>query len=79
MRVDLRGGTHKITIVETILRARMELDVLAHSHSVPREHLQRINKQKEIELYYELLSSGTQLARYCTLLAAFNENPNTAT
>ena len=29
-----------------------------HSHSVLNEHLQGIDKQKEIELYYELLSSG---------------------
>jgi hypothetical protein len=36
----------------------MELDVPTHSYSVLKEHLQSINKQKEIELYYELLSSG---------------------
>ena len=36
----------------------MELDVPIHSHSVLKEHLQGIDKQKEIELYYELLSSG---------------------
>ena len=36
----------------------MELDVLTHSHSVLKDHLQGIDKQKEIELYYELLSSG---------------------
>ena len=29
-----------------------------HSHSVLKEHLQGIDKQKEIEFYYELLSSG---------------------
>ena len=33
-------------------------DVPAHSHSVLKEHLQGIDQQKEIELYYELLSSG---------------------
>src|SRR3954468_15909546 len=36
----------------------MELDVLTHSHSVLKDHLQGFDKQKEIELYYELLSSG---------------------
>ncbi len=36
----------------------MELAVPTHSHSVLNEHLQGIDKQKEIELYYELLSSG---------------------
>ena len=48
----------RLKIVEKILRVRMELDVLTHSHSVLKEHLQGIDKQKEIELYYELLSSG---------------------
>src|SRR3954451_16658138 len=32
--------------------------VPTHSHSVLKEHLQGIDQQKEIELYYELLSSG---------------------
>src|SRR3954467_14791962 len=36
----------------------MELDVLTHSDSVLKDHLQGFDKQKEIELYYELLSSG---------------------
>ena len=36
----------------------MELDVLTHSYSVLKDHLQGFDKQKEIELYYELLSSG---------------------
>src|SRR3954451_23069697 len=36
----------------------MELDVPTHTHSVLKDHLQGIDKQKEIELYYELLSSG---------------------
>ena len=36
----------------------MELDVSAHPHSVLKEYVQGIDKQKEIELYYELLSSG---------------------
>src|SRR5215217_3734803 len=36
----------------------MELDVPTHSYSVLKERLQGIDKKKEIELYYELLSSG---------------------
>src|SRR5689334_12261453 len=36
----------------------MELDVLTHAHNVLGGHLQGIDKQKEIDLYYELLSSG---------------------
>ena len=36
----------------------MELDVPIQSHSVIKDHLQGVDKQKEIELYYELLSSG---------------------
>src|SRR4051794_36400498 len=36
----------------------MELDMPTHPHSVLKEHLHGIDKQKEIELYYELLSSG---------------------
>src|SRR3954467_2398398 len=36
----------------------MELDVPIQSHSVINDHLQGVDKQKEIELYYELLSSG---------------------
>jgi hypothetical protein len=44
------------------LRIRMELDVPIHSHSVLKERLQGIDKQKEIELYYELLSSGNSVS-----------------
>jgi hypothetical protein len=36
----------------------MEQDVPTHSHSVLKEPLPGVDKQKEIELYYELLSSG---------------------
>jgi hypothetical protein len=36
----------------------MELDLPTYPPSVLKEHLQGIDKQKEIELYYELLSSG---------------------
>jgi hypothetical protein len=36
----------------------MELDVPTHSYNVLNEHLQGSDKQREIELYYELLSSG---------------------
>src|SRR4051794_30979875 len=36
----------------------MELDVPTHTHSVLKQHLQDLDKHKEIELYYELLSSG---------------------
>jgi len=60
----------------------MELDVLAHSHSVLREHLQRINKQKEIELYYELLSSGHSVGEILHSLGSIqreSEHGNVAT
>src|SRR5215210_7953214 len=36
----------------------MEPDLPMHPHSVLKDRLQDIDKQKEIELYYELLSSG---------------------
>src|SRR5918997_1828335 len=36
----------------------IEMNVPTHPHSVLKERSQGIDKQKEIELYYELLSSG---------------------
>ena len=38
------------------------------SHSVIKDHLQGIDKQKEIELYYELLSSGHSVGEILTSL-----------
>ena len=46
----------------------MELDVPIQSHSVLKDHLQGIDKQKEIELYYELLSSGHSVGEILTSL-----------
>ena len=46
----------------------MELDVSIQSHSVIKDHLQGIDKQKEIELYYELLSSGHSVGEILTSL-----------
>src|SRR4051812_49243439 len=36
----------------------MELDMPTQPHSALKDHLQAIDKQKEIDLYCELLSSG---------------------
>src|SRR4051794_33672713 len=38
--------------------ATMELDMPTNSHNILKDRLQGIDKQKEIELYYELLGSG---------------------
>ena len=40
------------------LRVSIELNPPSHPHNVLKQGLQDIDKQKEIELYYELLSSG---------------------
>src|SRR3954452_15525322 len=40
----------------------MELDMPTQSHSALKDHLQGIDKQKEIDLYCELLSSGHSVA-----------------
>ena len=59
----------------------IELDVSAHLHNVLKERLQHNDKQDEIELYYELLSSGHSVGEILNAVGPIrrkSEHVNTA-
>ena len=60
----------------------IELDVSTHLHNILKERLQNNDKQDEIELYYELLSSGHSVGEILNavgLIRSNSEHVNTAT
>jgi hypothetical protein len=59
----------------------IELDASAHLHNILKERLQNNDKQDEIELYYELLSSGHSVSEILNAVGPFrskSEDVNTA-
>jgi hypothetical protein len=60
----------------------IELDASAHLHNILKERLQNDDKQDEIELYYELLSSGHSVGDILNAVGSIRSNSahvNTAT
>ena len=60
----------------------IEPDVSAHLHNVLKERLEHNDKQDEIELYYELLSSGHSVGEILNAVGPIrrkSEHVNTAT
>jgi hypothetical protein len=53
----------------------IELNVSAHFHNVLKERLQNNDKQDEIELYYELLSSGHSVGEILNAVGSIQRKP----